>query len=224
MWEKLLDQPENNFHAGHSLLLKTVLIPLSPLVRFTFHMTVNGIEHLPAENTPVLFAINHQSYLDPILLSCALPLKISRNIWFIAKDKHFNSRFRRWFAKTAQVMLIHPNMRLRQAVPTMAGILKQGRHLAIFPEGTRTRDGNPGEFKKTFAIIAAATEAPVIPVAIQGAFEAAKPGKKLPRRTPVSVTILPPVSTKGIDPGTIAKETANAIYPLVKPPEPGERT
>jgi len=216
MWEKLLDQSTNEFSAGHSFLLPVGLVPLVPLVRFYFHLNVTGIEHLPADNKPVLFALNHQSYLDPALLSCALPSKTRRNIWFIAKDKYFNSRFRRWFAKTAQVMLTSPNMRLREAIPAMAGILKQGRHLAIFPEGTRTRTGKVGEFKKTFAIIAVATECPVIPVVIQGAFESAETGKKMPRRVPVTIHILPPISTKGLKPAVVAEKTENAIREKMK--------
>ncbi|NOY24146.1 MAG: 1-acyl-sn-glycerol-3-phosphate acyltransferase [Acidobacteria bacterium] len=215
MWDKLLDQSTSNFSAGRSLLLRAGLVLLVPLVRFYFHLTVTGTAHLPTDNKPVLFALNHQSYLDPALFSCALPSRIRRNIWFIAKDKYFNSRFRRWFARSAQVMLISRNMRLRQAIPTMAGILKQGRHLAIFPEGTRTRNGQPGEFKKTFAIIAAATGCPVIPVVILGAFESAETGKKFPRRVPVTITILPPVSTKGLDPAAIAAKVENAICQTV---------
>ncbi|RLE18630.1 MAG: hypothetical protein DRJ14_03170 [Acidobacteria bacterium] len=216
MWEKLLDQSSNGFTAGRSLLLRAGLIFLVPLVRFYFHLRVTGKWHLPADKTPVLFAMNHQSYLDPALVSSAFPSRIRRNIWFIAKDKYFNSRFRRWFAKVCQVMLISQNMRLRQAIPTMAGILKQGRHLAIFPEGTRTRTGTPGEFKKTFAIIAAATGCPVIPVVIQGAFESAKAGKKIPRRVPVTITILPPIPTQGLDPATIAAKVENTIRQTVE--------
>ncbi len=192
------------------------LIPLVPLVRFYFHLTVTGTEHLPTDNKPVLFALNHQSYLDPALFSCALPSRTRLNIWFIAKDKYFNSRFRRWFARSAQVMLISPGTRLREVVPAMAGILKQGRHLAIFPEGTRTRSGIPGEFKKTFAIIASATGYPVIPVVIQGAFESAETGKKFPRRVPVSITILPPIATKGLKAAGIAEKTEAAIRQTVK--------
>ncbi len=216
MWEKLLDQSSNDFSAGRSPLLRPGLFLLVPLVRFYFRLTVSGTEHLSADNMPMLFALNHQSYLDPALFSCALPSKTRRNIWFIAKDKYFNSPFRRWFARICQVMLISPKMRLRQAVPAMAGILKQGRHLAIFPEGTRTRSGIPGEFKKTFAIIAAATGCPVIPVVIQGAFESAETGKKFPRRVPVTITILPPIATNGLDPATIASKVETAIHETVK--------
>ena len=97
-----------------------------------------------------------------------------------------------------------------------AGILKQGRHLAIFPEGTRTRSGIPGEFKKTFAIIAAATGYPVIPVVIQGAFESAERGKKFPRRVPVTITILPPIATNGLDPAEVAEKTESAIRQAVE--------
>ncbi|NOZ12205.1 MAG: 1-acyl-sn-glycerol-3-phosphate acyltransferase [Acidobacteria bacterium] len=212
MWKELINQSAVEFPAGRSLLLAPGRGMLVLPVKYYFRLQLSGRENLPAaDKQPVLFALNHQSYLDPILFSAAIPSKIAKNTWFIAKDKYFNSPFRRWFAKSAQVMLIHPRMRLREAVPAMAGILKQGRNLAIFPEGTRTPTGRPGEFKKTFAIIAAATGCPVVPVAIRGAFEAAAPGKKFPRRARISIIMLPPVITEGLGPAAIAAQTRTAI-------------
>ncbi len=216
MWKELINQNTENFPAGHSLLLPPGRGMLVLPVKYYFHLRLSGKENFPADNQPVLFALNHQSYLDPVLFSVALPSIIAKNTWFIAKEKHFNSPFRRWFAKSAQVMLIRPNMRLREAVPAMAGILKQGRNLAIFPEGTRTHTGIPGEFKKTFAIIASTTGCPVLPVAIRGAFEAAERGEKIPRRTRVFITLLSPIATRGIDPAVITSQTRSAICEVMK--------
>ena len=217
MWEKLLNESRSKFPAGKSKILRAVLIPLVPLVRFYFRLTLTGREYLPTGDSPVLFALNHQSYLDPVLFSCSLPSRIRRNIWYVAKDKHFNSRFRRWFAESSQVMLISQNIRLREAIPAMAGILKQGRHFAIFPEGTRTPDGEVGEFKKTFAIIAAATGCAVIPVVIRGAFEAAETGRKMPRRVPVTIRVLPPIDSSGLNAAEIAARTETAIRGGIAP-------
>lgn len=63
----------------------------------------------------------------------------------------------------------------------MAEVLRQHRSLIIFPEGTRTKTGNLGEFKKTFAILSRELNIPVVPVSIKGAYEALPSGAVFPR-------------------------------------------
>ena len=72
-------------------------------------------------------------------------------------------------------------------VPSTAGQMKLakalllGNRIAIFPEGTRTKDGEIAEFKQTFAILAKETKTPVVPVCISGAYENIPAGKTLPK-------------------------------------------
>jgi long-chain acyl-CoA synthetase len=76
----------------------------------------------------------------------------------------------------------------------MAAVLRRGQGIVVFPEGTRTRDGSLGTFKKTFAILSREMDVPVVPVAIRGAFEALPRGSRLPRfRAPIRIDFLPPV-------------------------------
>lgn len=215
-WEKLLDDTAQQQPVPRSPLVFLIGYIVAPLTRWYFRIRVRGKENLPPKGQPVLFAMNHQSYLDPLVFSSSLPLYASRSTWYIAKDKHFDTPFRRWFARTAQVMLISENIRLRQAIPSMASILKQNRNLAIFPEGTRSRSGKPGEFKKTFAILSTGTGFPVVPVAIDGTFKAAAVGKKFPRRVPVRITILPPVYPDQLDTGTLAREVEDAVCSVLQ--------
>ena len=71
--------------------------------------------------------------------------------------------------------------------------LKNNEIVAIFPEGTRTSNGEIGEFKKTFAILSKELGVPVVPVSIKGAFEAMPKGTIFPRPKPVKVEFLKPI-------------------------------
>ena len=76
----------------------------------------------------------------------------------------------------------------------MAQALREGGNLLIFPEGTRSADGQLGDFKGTFAALALELKAPVVPIAISGAYRALPRGKRLPRFfTRVTVRFLPPI-------------------------------
>jgi len=61
---------------------------------------------------------------------------------------------------------------LKESIQKLAEVLKKGKNIVIFPEGTRTKTGKPGEFKKTFAILSTELNIPVVPVAINGAYKA----------------------------------------------------
>ena len=75
----------------------------------------------------------------------------------------------------------------------MAEVLKQGKNVVIFPEGSRTHDGKVGAFKKTFAILSQELGVPVLPVRISGAFDAMPRGHALVKPCHISVRYLPVV-------------------------------
>ena len=72
------------------------------------------------------------------------------------------------------------NKGLQESIQKMAEVLRKKKNLIIFPEGTRTKDGTLGDFKKTFAILSRELNVPIVPVSIQGAFEAMPPGRIFP--------------------------------------------
>lgn len=87
---------------------------------------------------------------------------------------------------------------MRESIQKVATLLRSGKNIIIFPEGTRTLDGTLGEFKKTFAILSKELNVPVVPVAIHGAYEALPSGAKLPRPfRRISVRFQPPVFPDG---------------------------
>ena len=80
---------------------------------------------------------------------------------------------------------------LKDSILRMAKVLRQGKNLVIFPEGARTHDGKMQAFKKTFAILSKELNVPIVPVRIEGAFEAMPRGTKHLGRHKITVTYLP---------------------------------
>ena len=93
----------------------------------------------------------------------------------------------------------------------LAKVLKEGKNLIIFPEGRRTRDGELGDFKKTFAILAKELNVPVTPVGIKGAYEAFPTGTKFPKSGKVDVKFFEKIEPKGKTYEEIAEQTRKTI-------------
>ena len=91
--------------------------------------------------------------------------------------------------------------KLYNALQLSAYVLRAGKVLCVFPEGSRSRDGSIKEFKKGVAIIAKELNVPLVPVAITGTFEMMRPGQLYPRPGKVTVTF-----GKPIQPGTMTYE------------------
>ena len=81
--------------------------------------------------------------------------------------------------------------RIKHSILQLVKVLKTGKSVMIFPEGTRTYNGQVNLFKKTFSILAQELNVPIVPVCIDGAFSAMPRGSILPRPRKVTVTFLP---------------------------------
>ncbi len=174
------------FHLTTSIILKIGF-------NLFFKTQVKGRNNI-LKKRPVIFAANHQSFIDAFLLNCTLPHSLRRKTYFFAKEKHFQGKLKKWAAGNSNVILISASRTLKSSIQKMAKVLKEGGNMVIFPEGTRSPDGDVKEFRETFSILAKELEIPVIPVAIDGTFNAFPKHKKLPaifRR--LSVSFLTPV-------------------------------
>lgn len=156
----------------------------------------NGIEVVGRENIPAtgpyILAPNHQSFLDAPIALAGLTAAQIRQCYFYATEDHVQGSLRRTLAQRNNIIIME-RTRLKDSILEMTAMLKRGHNLVIFPEGTRTRTGQVGEFKKTFAILAAELNVPVVPVRISGAFEAWPRNKKWPSPKPVKVEYLKPL-------------------------------
>ena len=162
---------------------------------FGIHLEGSGQENLP--DGPMILAPNHQSYLDSFILTAFLDPKTIDNTYSYATAKHINGAFARHFARTHNVIVMELNGDIRRSLQTLAAALRQGKNVAIFPEGTRSMDGGLSPFKPTFAILAKELQVPIVPIALKGAYELLPRGKRWPRYgQTVKVHFLPPITPR----------------------------
>lgn len=157
-----------------------------------FRFNKNGIDNIPEGSC--IIAPNHQSYFDGLFIASVLRNKTMRKTYFYAKKKHVSNRFMEFMARRNNVIVMDLNNNLKQSIQKLAMALRKGKKIIIFPEGTRTKTGDLGEFKQMFAILSKELNVPIVPVAISGAYNALPTGKVMPRLfTKVQVQFLPPV-------------------------------
>jgi 1-acyl-sn-glycerol-3-phosphate acyltransferase len=159
-------------------LFKYVL--MGPLLALIGRPKVEGLEHIP-DSGPMILASNHLAVMD----SFYLPLVVRRRITFLAKSEYFTGtgikgRFLAWFyTAVGQVPIDRTDADSAQAaLNTAERILKQGKLLGMYPEGTRSPDGRLYKGKTGLARLALHTGVPVIPVAMIGTDVVNPPGKK----------------------------------------------
>ncbi len=191
-WSDILRIPFH-FHPPVNNKLGTILRHLSCLfIRTYFRVKVEGSIDLPDE--PCIIAPNHQSFFDGFFLSAVLKNKIMKRTFFYAKEKHFRKGWLKSLAHRNNIIIMDINTDLKQSIQKLAELLKKGRNVVIFPEGTRSQDGTLGKFKKTFAILSHELGIPVVPVVINGSYKALHSGSWLPRPfTRIRIKILQPV-------------------------------
>lgn len=157
-----------------------------------FRLKGRGVENVP--EGPCIIAPNHQSYLDGLFVSVFLKRDLLKRTYFYGKAEHVRRWWLKLLARTNNVIVMDVNRNLRESLQTLAHVLKSGKNVIIFPEGTRSRDGSLGGFKRTFAILGRELGVPIVPVAIRGAFEAMPAGTRLPKPfRAIDVTFLPPI-------------------------------
>jgi long-chain acyl-CoA synthetase len=151
-----------------------------------FHLSVSGLEKLPRGGSYIM-ASNHQSFLDPVILGAVVPWAVFRNLFSVGTSEIFGSGFMRRLARWLRVMVVDPDANLVPAMRAGAYGLRHGRVLVLYPEGERSIDGTPRTFKKGAAILSIHLQAPIVPVAIEGFYEAWPRGKPFQKFAPLKI-------------------------------------
>src|ERR1700733_1124540 len=153
-------------------------ILLDPLLAILGRPKIEGLEYVP-QSGPVILASNHLAVMD----SFYLPLVVRRRITFLAKSEYFTGTglkgwLSRWFFTTVgQVPIDRSNADTAQAaLDTAQRVLREGKLLGMYPEGTRSPDGRLYKGKTGLARLALETGVPVIPVAMIGTNVVNPPG------------------------------------------------
>jgi long-chain acyl-CoA synthetase len=136
-----------------------------------FHLKASGLEKLPKSGAYIISS-NHQSYLDPLILACLLPPEVFFRAFAVGTSDIFGQGFMRKLARSIKVVVLDPDANLVPAMRAGAFGLRHGLALILYPEGERSIDGRPKVFKKGAAILSIHLQVPIIPVAIDGFYEA----------------------------------------------------
>jgi long-chain acyl-CoA synthetase len=164
------------------------------LIRLLFRVSVEGSEHLPVSG-PFVVTPNHASPLDPPVLAAAISLTVLQNTFWAGKQSTvLRNGLRRCMSWFTRVIPIHED---RTAVAAAITSLEHGHNLIWFPEGERSLNGQLHHFRSGIAILLSRCDVPVLPVLIQGAYDAFPTRKSWPRLwTRIIVRIGPPQSAQ----------------------------
>ena len=171
-------------HLGWWVLVRTYL-------QFGHRLKVIGRENLPQEPPFVLIA-NHTSHLDALVLASLLPARLQDRVFPIAAgDTFFETPLKAAFA--AGVMNTLPIWRRKCGPHAMKELRQRLLDLrcvyALFPEGTRSRDGQLLPFKPGLGMLIAETEVPVVPCYLAGAHAAWPANRTVPQFRPITLRV-----------------------------------
>jgi len=152
-----------------------------------FRLKVKGLKNLPLDG-PLILCPNHASFLDAPLLFTALKQKDLSNTYFLGLKKYLENPALEWAKKTLRLIPIEARLDLTESLQKCAFVLKNSKILCIFGEGERTSDGTVKNFKKGIAILIKELNVGVIPVYIDGSFQAWSRHHKLPRPHKITIT------------------------------------
>jgi 1-acyl-sn-glycerol-3-phosphate acyltransferase len=142
-----------------------------------YRLRVEGSEGVPREG-PLIIISNHQSHYDPILIGLVVRNRPFRPM---ARSGLFNHWFMRNLLNAFNTISIDQSKGDMEAIRTSIDVVKSGQALIIYPEGTRTRDGVTHEFQRGFHVVMKRTRAPILPIAIEGAYDVWPIFEKWPR-------------------------------------------
>jgi len=198
-----------------SFFLRPAVSSVRRFFSLYFKFEGKGMENIP--EGPCFIAPNHETKLDAFLVLSYLDKKTLKNTFSYAKKDHVKSGVRRYLASRSNVIVMDLSKDLKGSIQKMAEVIKQNKKILIFPEGTRTQTGELGDFKKTYAILSAELNIPVVPVAIKGAFEAMSSGaKKIKKGEKISIEFLPPVFPEGMKPEELNQVVKEKIAEAIK--------
>jgi long-chain acyl-CoA synthetase len=171
------------------LYLLTRLVKL--IWRIRAPITVEGLNHLP--EPPYLLCSNHQSYIDPVILLTVLPLRVLLHLFAVGTSEVFGTGFMRRVARIIRVVVVDPDANLIPAMRAGSYGLRHGMSLILYPEGERSIDGTPKIFKKGAAILSIHLQVPIVPIAIDGAYDAWPRGEPFQKFTPLKIRLGKPI-------------------------------
>jgi long-chain acyl-CoA synthetase len=178
------------FYPLHAKLFKSFL-------KLNNRLKIVGEKNVPKKG-PFIIAPNHQSFLDGPIVASGLSCKTLRNSYFFATEEHVKRPVVKSLAKRNNIIIMEKR-NLKNSILKLSEVLKLGKNVVIFPEGSRSYDCEMVPFKKTFAILSKELNVPVVPVCIRGAYDVLPRGSKWIKPKKIEVEYLPPVMPENGD-------------------------
>lgn len=196
-------------------------IVLRFVLKIYFRLNFVGKENFPKGKSCVLIS-NHSSHLDAVCLSSVLSISKIDSVFSVAAKDYFFASFWRCFfsAVFVNALPFDREKRKKESLELCADVLNvSDRVLIMFPEGTRSKNGEIQRFKAGIGILVAGTDRLVVPSYIEGAHRAWPKGVRVPRPKKVTVRIGAPMNfshlsrdKKGY--AEVAKLTESAVQAL----------
>lgn len=176
-------------------------------------VTVSGQEHLPLQGHPVVIVANHQSMFDIPAFAGYFPIRFA----WIAKKELFDIPVFGRAMKAAGYIAID-RLQKENAINALDQAATQLRNctIAIFPEGTRSKDGSIARFKAGAALLAESSGAPLLPVTISGSWERLPKGEKNISPGTIHLHISPAIDTTGKNRKEIFRQLQNIRQGMIQ--------
>ncbi len=160
-----------------------------------------GMDNLPRD-APFVLVANHSSHLDALIISWILPARFTGKFFSLAAaDYFFDTPSKTVFAtRWVNALPLKRGKGGAKALGALKDRLTGGDCIFIvFPEGTRSRDGNMNPFKPGLGMLVAGTDVPVVPCYLKGAFDIWPADRKLPRPGSVKLSIGEPIAFPSVE-------------------------
>lgn len=184
-----------------------------PIINYYVHPDVTGLENLDAVQPPFLLAPNHSSHMDTPLVLMSLPAHLRRRTLVAAASDYFFAK--RWLGTFVSVAVgavpMERRSANRQSMSRVTRLLSEGWCIMMYPEGSRTRDGQLYRGKTGIARLALEANVPVIPVGITGTYQAMPSGRSWPVPGVVQVRFGKPLTFERYTLGTTNQMVLRAI-------------
>ncbi|MEA2464780.1 MAG: long-chain acyl-CoA synthetase, partial [Acidobacteriota bacterium] len=202
-----------------------------PMTRAFAWMRIDGREHLRDVEGPVIFASNHQSFMDGPVIMAALPARWRYRLAPAMGKEMFAAHFfpaehgrLAWFTNSLNYYLAvlffnafplpQREAGARQTLRYIGELLAGGISVLIFPEGRRAMTGDIDTFRPGIGMIAARLGAPVVPVRLEGVNDVLRVGWRMARPGRVRVAFGAPIRLAGDDYEALAKQVEAAVRAL----------
>ena len=221
----------NQAWAVRHLRRAALAVWLLPMTRLFAWIRVEGLEHVRALDGPVVFAANHQSFIDPSVILAALPRR-QRHRVVTAMSKEFfaghfdpanHTRLRRFTSSLNYYLaagfynafpLPQREAGARDALRYAGELVSAGNSLLIFPEGLRVTGEAVARFQPGATMLAARLDVPVVPVRLRGVDRVMGRGHRMARPGRVGVRFGPPRRLTGSDYAAMAADLEAAVKAL----------